>query len=197
MEGVMRKVLAVAAFFLLAGSLHAGQLMPRIGIDFGGTIKYTLNSVSINGDTANGFNIGGEYLSVIDNRTTIGAGIEYMLNRKISSIAGVTTTGDPTFYFVPIYGTLRFKLSETELSPFFKLNLGYNLIYDGSNDYKSTASLSGGLYYALGGGIFVSKTINFELIYSNYAGKVNTNGISLDTAYTKIGIVAGYLFDIK
>ncbi len=195
----MKRFFGVAVALLLATALRADYIMPRIGLDFGSTADFTNDRVTLHGDVGTGVNIGAEYLTSVGERTIVGGGFEYLFPRTLRTFDGVDTTGDQKFWFVPLYGTIRYtvNMQNPRVQPFIKGNLGYNFVYDGTADYKGVVSLTGGVYYALGFGILIQQVSSLELLYSRYAGSESATGVSIDDVYTKIGLVYGYMFDLS
>ena len=199
-ENKMKKLALAVAVLAFASTVHANQFMTKFNLDIPGNYSISNSGVTIDGNTNLGFGIGGEYYHPVNEQFTIGAGLEYQFGRKVSTMGGYTITDSNAFGFAPLYGTVLF-FPEIDLSgykAFLKLNLGYNLSFYGNNDFKGSDTLTGGFYYALGGGLDLSKNLRGEIMYGTYNGQEKTpSGFAIDCTYKKIGLSIGYLFDLK
>lgn len=188
----MRKVLGFAVVMVcLVSYAGAGMIVPNVGIDFAGNHKAELGSSS-NFDTKMGFSLGAEYLSPASENLLLGAGFKYNVNRKLEN-------SDAAFGLSPLYATGIYvnKSAEQTVWPFAKVNLGYNILFSGNDDYKGSASLKGGLYYGIGFGAIIQENIFVDLMYSSYAGTMELYGFELDITDTHVGMTVGYAFDLK
>lgn len=193
MRGIrMKKVLSVvAAVMCLVSIAGAGMIVPKVGIDFAGNHEAELGGTA-DFDTKMGFSLGAEYLSPASDKLLLGGGFKYNLNRKLED-------SDAAFGLSPLYATGMYVMKSTEQTiwPFAKVNLGYNILFSGNDDYKGSASLKGGLYYGIGFGAIIEKNIFVDLMYSSYAGKMEYAGLEMDITDTHIGMTVGYAFDLK
>ncbi|MFC1501362.1 outer membrane beta-barrel protein [Elusimicrobiota bacterium] len=173
------------AILMVAGSLYAAQIVPKLSLyDTSGSIDGGSGAV----DVDPGYGISVEYLTEAGDNIMVGGGIEYQVARAM-------TDSNPSseFNFAPVYLTGQYCFSPGEsLNPFVVLNLGYNLIYDGNDTFKTNGDLEAGIYYAGGVGAVINEKIRVDLLYSSYAGKTGGS----DTTYTKIGLDVGYVFDL-
>jgi hypothetical protein len=201
----MKRIAALFCLFCLAAAtVNAGQIIPKVGVDLPGSFEFSSSGLSLKGDVDTGFSFGAEYLGPVDERLSWGGGFEYQLGRKLSKFSGVDISSlDLQFSYLPVYLTLKYLLSRPSMPavPFLKANLGYNVVYDVNDNFKNEligdASRTGGLYWALGAGVMVSRNVDLEVLYSSYAGSVSRGGTTVDTPYTKFGVLAGYAFDLK
>ena len=189
----MKKVLGVVvAMMCLVSIAGAGMIVPRVGLDFAGNHEMEQGSYSEDYDTKMGFSLGAEYLSPATDKFLLGGGFKYNLNRKIDGY-------DAAFGFSPLYvtGMYVMKSSAQTIWPYAKVNLGYNILFTGNDDYKGPASLKGGLYYGAGIGAIIQKNIFVDLMYSSYAGQMEFAGTQVDVTDTHFGMTVGYAFDLK
>jgi hypothetical protein len=192
----MKKFLVCFAAMLITTAVYADQIIPRINIDFGGWNTFAQGGTSIDGNSNMGFGLAVEYLKRVNRIYALGGGFEYMFQRNLSKIAA-NSADYGNFYYVPLYVTGKLFISKKEdpkYDPFLKLNLGYNIIYNGDDTFKAGASFSGGFYIGIGAGVVINKRINLDLMYSTYTGKETFSGISQDDFYSKISIGIGYGF---
>ena len=194
----MKKVVALAFFSMLAAGLfpinHAiaqevgGAL--KIGYDFEGEHEVSGYGLSGTEDVEAGVSLSGELHFHLNNYTDLGFGITYQIPRSQDDYQG-------DFNFVPVYGLLRAKLTDSDVAPYFIGHLGYNF-FDGDSDYKGTgiyeADLEGGLYWGLGGGVLINKHLLIEMMYSVNNGTVEELGYEFDIEYSKWTLSVGYNF---
>jgi hypothetical protein len=204
----MKGIRAVLAVILMAANVYAVQILPKIGLDMPGKLDVsTSNGLSSSDDVNSGISISVEGLFPQESveGLSIGAGFEYQMDRDISAENGVSISPlTPSFYYVPIYATGIYSFTNVNGSiiPFGKLNLGYNVVFGGNDQFTgSNTTLKGGLYWAIGGGVRINKNINAELLYSSYQGTADSNygygSFSADLSYSKIELSLGYLFDLE
>lgn len=168
---------------------RAGMVVPKLGIALPGSHKAEAFGASSTKDTGMGISLGMEYLVPGSDRFMYGAGFEYLLSRELENNGG-------SFKFAPVYATGMYflKANDNKFWPFVKLNLGYNIMYDGNDDYKGPLSLKGGFHYGFGLGAIIQEYIHLDILYSNYAGTAEWLGSSLDVNYSDIGLKVGYAF---
>lgn len=196
-----KSLLAIAITVGACSFLFGVDGVVKGGFDLGGKWKMTVLGVSAEGDTENSFGLSFEVAETLNPNFTFGAGLEYQLQRKLTKIEGETIEGNPLFNFVPIYVLLKVHPAPSDSTPFGKIQLGYNILYKGNDDYSAGATLSGGLHYAIGGGLIIKNSTIIEILYSVYKGtvEVSSYGVSItgDTDYSKIGISIGYKFSLS
>jgi hypothetical protein len=200
----MRKIITVLAVLTVSSSAFAWQVVPKISVDIPGA--YGMGEYS--GGTLFGLSLGGELLQDYSKTFVYGAGVQYLLSRKVTSILGYPVTKDVSFGYVPVYGTAMLKFSQSRrkelhnyrdnTSSYAKLNLGYNMLYYGNDTFTfSTDTLSGGLYWGAGAGMIIDKRYRVEIMYDSYAGTRQRNtGETINDTYAKISIALGYSFDL-
>ncbi|MBN1622010.1 MAG: hypothetical protein JW871_05415 [Endomicrobiales bacterium] len=194
----MKKILGAVLVLFLCSNVYADYFVPKLCLDFNGNFDTEVFGITVNSDASSGMGLGLELLSGTKEDVMFGAGFEYQVMRKITSIAGVDVSDqDMKFGFLPFYGTLRFNVNtqKNDLTPFFRFNLGYNA-FSANSAFKGGSSLTGGLYYALGGGVTFKNNVNLELLYSVCNGKEKAYGITADEKYSKLGVTIGVLIDI-
>ena len=192
----MRKLMIVAGLMIVSTGVYASEVAVRGGMSFAGDEKYTANGVTINGTASSGFSLGAEFVDSIGQNTNMGFGFEYLLDRTEDTLAGVSVSSyNSKFSFMPIYGTLQYCFPSSKVLA--RANVGYNGRFTGNDMFAGTASLTGGLYWALGLGTDVSDVVKLELMYSSYKGVAKLSNISIDFSYTPITLVLSYRFKTK
>ena len=193
-----RNAAVVALLLLGVGVVHArgGQIIPKVTAALAGTTAVETTGLSFDGTADPGFAVAGEYLLSAPNNVQYGGGLEYQLQRRWATVAGIDVTPDNTFNYAPIYATAKLLLPtrNINLTPFVKGNLGYNAIFSGNEPFTTGATLTGGLYYAIGAGLIANKRLDFELMYNMYRGTVSAAGINANFNYGALSLSAGYNF---
>lgn len=200
----MKRFMALAVAMLFTAGAYADMLIPRFGFDFPGKIKVTGGNITeVDSDTEMGYSLGIDYLHPIADVFAVGLGLEYQLNRKIKDTSS-------EFGFMPIYLTGMLapfnnkkgdELMRTFL-PYAKVNLGYNVMYNGNDNYKFlNSSLNGGFYWAAGVGAKLPYNLTADVMYSSYAGQHSISfpilgSFTSDDTYTKVSLNIGYAFDL-
>lgn len=180
----MRYVMIRAALmFLFFNSISFAQFYVKGNLDMGGKFELSYQGESEDVDVKNGINIGAEFLS----RTkpiAFGGGAEIQIPRALKG-------SSEKFNFIPIYGTIRARLSTDENHPYLAARMGYNLFQANSKfTGGGELDLSGGLYTAFGIG-FETKMMFVELGYSINNGGVEFFGEELDAEYSRLTIGLG------
>lgn len=174
-------IVVLTLVLFVSSAAFADNIGINLGFDFGGT--YSIGSESTN----SGIVIGAEYLftQFAEFNLDYGFGLEYQFSRSRT-----VTPGD--FNFIPIYatGTYYFKdAGNDRVTPFVTARLGYDL-FSGDNTYKGFNDLTGGIYFAVGGGVYIGDIGSVKLLYD-----VN-NGSRGDTSltYSKLRLLYSYQF---
>ncbi|MFH1367704.1 MAG: FlgO family outer membrane protein [Elusimicrobiota bacterium] len=172
------------------------KLLLRVVVDAPGilTEQYRNSGIEWDFDTKMGFSLGGEYLFPHSNKIGLGIGFEYQFHRDM-------TSGN-WFNFAPIYGLFKYHVFPNPRM-YFKINLGYSIIYSGSESYSFSHylgdyDLGGGIYYALGLGYVINDSSCFDIMYSVNLGEEisKNNSPNIDDSYKRISIAFGYALDI-
>lgn len=202
----MKKITALFVVMLFTAAASADSIIPRVSIDFPGQIKTSGGNVTgLDTDTETGFGLGADYYHPIGDVFAIGAGFEYLFDRKVKNTSS-------QFGFMPVYVTGMLAPFKTDtagqegwmksFAPYAKVNLGYNVMYTGNDNYKFlNSSLIGGFYWAAGIGAKLPYNLTADIMYSSYAGqheiKVPLVGTAkTDDTYTKVSVNVGYAFDL-
>jgi len=111
-----------------------------------------------------------------------------------------------SFNFLPVYATVSvFPIGNfAGIAPYAKVDLGYNITFSGNDAYKFPSpfetTLTGGIYWGLGGGVKLLNTIFADIMFTSYSGtyKVALNPLSTSAAvlYTKVSLNVGVGFDL-
>jgi hypothetical protein len=181
-KGLLALVLSLLLVVFSAGSVFAG-IVVKVGPDISGKIEASLSGVSASTDVKMGITVGGEYLFDSDSDLVYGAGFEYQLARQVDIEDGIK------FNYTPIYALARYQLDSFYLTA----KAGYNLFQ--LENLPEDETLSGGLFYGIGGGMDFGQ-FQVELLYSinNGARKmvVPPETFSLNYKYSKISLSVGY-----
>ena len=213
------------------GDGSKGDINVRLGLDLLGfvSMKQIDNSwiLAENGDTKHsdnskiGVSFSAEYLYPVLPVLKAGAGIGYLLPRKmISPEYGVHEDVDMSASYIPIYATAQPNPIKKYPEVFFKGNIGYSFFNSGDWDKDITKFFNeiywttdddvvkitdkGGLYLALSAGYEFNFGLILDLSYSYYQAscdvKDSWNGGdssgSADFSYSVVGISAGYKFKL-
>jgi hypothetical protein len=151
----MKKFLLLIVVFMLSSALFAGQIVPKVSLN--NEVSGNVGTSSFDADL--GISLGAEYLQDFKDNIKIGAGLEYQLDRAITKVNGATVT-NASFGYMPIYATGEYLISmnNENMIPFAKLNLGY-ATYNVTGSTWGNPSTTGGMYWAIGGGVTVNKNI--------------------------------------
>lgn len=131
----------------------------------------------------NSFYFGGEMSRRTVEGLIYGAGAEYQLYRKAEGAIN-------SFSFLPVYGMVRAEFPITKKTRAFVFGrAGYNF-YQEDNPIDGFA-LNGGLYYAAGTGLILSKAVEMQLMYSCNNGEAESSFLNVQHAYTNISLGMG------
>ncbi|MFW6266892.1 MAG: outer membrane beta-barrel protein [Halanaerobium sp.] len=169
-------ILVVMAMFLFSFNVFAqaqSSWSVKAGLDFGSELE--VDGVD-DFDTEMGYSLIGEYKMPYRENWNLGAGLAYQLDRE-------EETNESDFGFTPFYGLAEYRMQD---SPFYFLgHLGYaSFRYDEADD------TSGGLYYALGGGMDLGQSYEAEVLYTNNSGESDND----DVDYSKFTVTFGMRF---
>jgi len=198
-------VLVVMAMFLFSFNVFAqaqSSWSVKAGIDFASEMDFDFPA-EIEGpgeetyDTEMGYTLIGEYKMPYSNNINFGAGLAYQLDREVDF--GEGDTGD--FGFTPFYGLAEYRMEE---SPFYFVgHLGYaSLSFDYTSEDGEVTDSSGGLYYALGGGMDLGESYEAELLYTQNSGTFEFSpsdsegeeSYDIDVDYAKFTVTFGMRF---
>jgi hypothetical protein len=173
---------ALAVVLLFTACAAFADLNIKFGLDPFGEVRQVKRQngiTTLNPDF--GVSLKGDYLRLVRQDVKAGLGLEYLFPRNMGK--------DTDFSYMPLYITAECTpFYEKEI--FFKVNLGYNLLFNTNNsDIKNGI---GGFYYAFGAGFEYDYGMTVALMFSSYYA----NTSSADYIYNKIGIDIGYKFNI-
>lgn len=188
----MRKVRLIAVLtmvwvFVAVNIAFAGGAV-KLGVDFNNDHEISGYGGSASMDVDPMISFTGEFYAGISSNLDIGGGLTLQLPRT-AEFMGL----EGEFYFLPIYGAMRFKSASESVAPYGILQLGYNF-FDGNDAYKGSADLDGGIYYGVGGGLIIKKHFLIELLYSVNNGEVSEMGYSFDIENSQITLNFGFNF---
>jgi len=185
---IVKMLLAVAFvlyFFIVPHSFAGGSL--KFGIDTNGKHELSAGDRSEDYNVETGISCSLELFGAISNYVDLGGGIIYQAPRRIKEYS------EADFNFMPIFGLVRIKPAFDTATPYLIAQLGYNL-FDGNSDYKGSADLEGGLYYAYGAGILIKHTLLIELLYSENKGKISGPSGYINVKNNQFTINLGFNF---
>ncbi len=154
----------------------------------------TFYGLSVTEDVEIGFSFGADLLYALHDYFEFGIGIEYQISRS-----QVKYQGD--FNFAPLYGVIRIPFSLKYVTPYLLSRIGYGFFFGDVNYTGTFGQLTGGFYYAVGGGI---EFLRFKLLgkdnylflestYSANYGSIKDDyfNYTADVRYGKIDIFFG------
>jgi hypothetical protein len=186
--------LIFSSFELLFGQAGTFSGRSRFGLQVLGSHEVTINNLSGTEDVETGFSFGADFLCAVHDNIELGIGIEYQIPRS-----QVKYEGD--FNFAPLYGIIRFPISLRYVTLYSLGRIGYGFFF-GEERYTGTfGKLTGGFYYAVGGGIELIRFTLFgrenylflESTYSANNGRVEDDyfNYSADVCYRRMDIFFG------
>jgi hypothetical protein len=96
---------------------------------------------------------------------------------------------------MPVYISAEISPISAVREIYFKGNMGYNVLFD--YDVTGFENASGGVYLGFGAGYVFDFGLMLELMYGYYYGSGETPyGGNMSLSYGKIGLSAGYRFNI-
>mgnify|MGYP006432922541 CR=1 FL=1 len=168
-------ILVVMAMFLFSFNVFAqaqSSWSVKAGIDFGSELEVDGNDHN----SEMGYSLIGEYKMPYRQNWNLGAGLAYQLDRE-------EETNNSNFGFTPFYGLAEYRMQASPL--YFLGHLGY-----ASFRYDEATDTSGGLYYALGGGMDLGQRYEAEVLYTSNSGESDNK----DVDYSKITVTFGMRF---
>ncbi len=192
----MKKMMVLSVFILVFGinGLFAGDFVQSLNFALGSAMEdghvASSGGSSAETDVKSGFSLIYEGHGLMTNNVDFGFGIEIMTPRELD-LSGT----DANFTFLPAYASfVMHPYRYTDFLPYFSLQLGYNLVYDGNDDYKGSGDTAGGLYSGVAVGMLFSQSTKVELRYARYEGSYESGLFDLDIAYDEFSLVVGYSF---
>ncbi len=174
-------ILAILLIFALPAVTWAddnnglsGNITVKVGVDTAGKIKAKSDTLDKNYDVTAAPSIGAEY-TYFYNNLGVGGGIMAQLSRKVKD-------QDGSFWWLPIYGLLKYQMPSGDWTPYVIGQLGYSAYY-GNTAYKGSDSLTGGLYWGIGLGTMWMKNWQLEVLYNQSKGR-HAQGTSTGSLYT-------------
>lgn len=176
----MMVVLILMALVLFSFNVFAqaqSSWSVKAGLDFASTIEIG----SSDHDSEMGYSLIGEFKMPYRKNWNVGAGLAYQLDREQED-------NNVDFGFTPLYGLAEYRMQNSPL--YFVGHLGYaSMRYD--DDAYDT---SGGLYYAVGGGMDLGQRYEAEVLYTNNSGELEMGNTQDDVDYSKITVTFGMRF---
>lgn len=190
----MRKIilLLVISLVVFSGVVAAqaeGEWLFKAGYDFSGEVEVTPeDGDKETDDVESGYAITGEYIFSSESEWKLGAGLTYQLERDVEPAEG----NNVPIRYTPIYGLAEYRLQESPV--YFVGHLGYNLF---DADDPNIDNTSGGMYYALGGGMEFEDKYQLEMLYTVHNSSAEFEGdeiVEIDFEYTKLTLNFGIKF---
>lgn len=181
--------LAVLLVFVMSSNVFAAVSL-KMGFEPSGTLNsvYSTNStfnLSANDSrTVTGsFFLGGETTRRTVEGLIYGIGAEYQFYRQAEG-------GNTGFSFIPVYGVARAEFPITQKTRSFVFGrVGYNF-YQEANPADGY-NLHGGLYYAAGVGLILTKAAELQFMYSCNNGEADSTYLNVQHVYTKYSLGLG------
>ena len=202
----MKKLVLVIAAVVFMAAAALAEFNLRTSIDVSGDYEASTGGNSVSSDVNTSFTLSGEYMRCVAGQyLKLGGGFEVLMPRTYERDTYHGYKFDDVFWYMPLY----FSAQTNPLKPvpelFFRLNLGYNLIYFDTNwDIGSVRSIryNGGFYYALAAGWEFPFGLFADVTYAVYNSSVKYSywyssswyRETIDITYTRIGIGVGYKF---
>jgi len=182
------RVFVLSAFLVLplgARALAQGNL--RIAFDMTGDHKRSVGAWSVTEDIETGVCAALELATQDTRDAEVGVGVEYQVPRELSDDPGEEFNFIPLYFYGKAYGR------SGGSTAFLLGRFGYNL-YEGNDDYKGSADLEGGLYYAIGVGLMTTGTAEIELTYVVNTGIRDYGTTDVDVEYSRVSIGVSVAF---
>jgi hypothetical protein len=196
---VSKFVLAAAVVAFMSGAAFA-EFNLRTSVDLSGDYEIEDSKRKITGDAETSATLSGDYLRSIGglgNYLKIGGGFEILIPRYYKR-ENYNKKEEDVFWFLPLYISVQTNPIPPVPELFFRLNLGYNLLFVDTNiDYSgATETYTGGLYYAFVTGWEFPFGLFFDVTYAFYNGSVKYSRLyeTDDVAYSRLGVGVGYKF---
>jgi hypothetical protein len=185
MKKILITLLVGCIMLIMQANANAASLVYG-SLDLNGDHEISVQGYSMSLDVDTALTIGTEHYFDGATKAELGMGCALQLPRKTKDY-----TGD--FYFLPLYFIANIPLKKTKA--YIASRLGYNLFF-GDNNYKGSADLSGGFYYALGIGYKPKDNLRLQLMYSankgSYDGWYYGYQLDGDVTYSKINVIVGF-----
>ena len=181
--------IALMSFLLVAFSAVCYGTVVQIGmgLDVAGNHHLTGNTNSHNSDVDTGLSPCIEIMAQ-DTSILYGFGAEYQIQRKVEFRNNPGKIG-----FIPLYGVARYQIPiNSGVKPELIGQVGYNFI-TADNEYKAGATLNGGIYWGLGGGLVIDRFVGQLLFKTNYGTWKYRNDTG-SIINTEINLSAGVRF---
>jgi len=170
---------------LFARTCEKEGLALKAGYDFPGSVDFSGDG-SGSTDTKMGFSTAAEYTFGIHKMMAVGGGFAYQLPR------GFDESGNNSkFNFMDFYGVFTFVVPANlpNFDFYGTAHLGYGYLM-GNSDFERGGNLNGGLYWAPGTGVLISKIFFVEILYNVNNGNVK-DGFSVDLEYSQFTLSIG------
>ncbi|PKN79907.1 MAG: hypothetical protein CVU48_03790 [Candidatus Cloacimonetes bacterium HGW-Cloacimonetes-1] len=166
----MKKLFFLIMMIAFVVGTFANTFQVNLGIDLPGSHDRENASGKTSWDTLMGVTPSFEIL-MNSGVFMSGAGVEIQIPRRVDIDGSKSDFG-----FIPLYLAGRIQLPlGYQFVPEIAVNMGYNFMY-ANDDYKNNSDLTGGFYWALGGGVSHGKGV-FQLLYKvNHATEEKTTG---------------------
>jgi hypothetical protein len=194
----MKKLFCVMVIVLAFTPIAFSQSKPIVvraivPIDFAGTMTASKDG-SGDLDVNMGFGAGAEVMVGISQGLQVGGGAQFLLSRAFSKYT------DEKFAFIPFYGLVSYSFDLGIVSPYAIGRIGYDL-FTGNDAFKGSGDLTGGLYFAIGGGAAIkipNSTLGafVEADYSMNNGTYSYSIIDIGFAYKRLELCAGVSFSL-
>lgn len=166
-----------------------------------GANRFNIHSVSLFGYepvsrtdykvTGSGISVAQELYFSWGSIFNIGAGGRYLFP--------VDTENEETLSFIPVYAALKIFLPVDSVPLYAKAAAGYNFVNGNDAANLNKDSLTGGLYYSLGGGVdlpfYYSDSIRFSFVFdmgwSSYKINYKDGGNEKDLGYMTMDMLMG------
>ncbi len=154
------------------------------GYDLGGTGDLDIEAdgeevSSEEGDMESGFSFYFEFGKALNKNVGLGGGACYQLGRGIDEPG--FDKGE--FNFIPVYGLLKIWFPTPSVIPFGIVHVGYNFFLADDDLFNEDLDRSGGLYWAIGGGVMFDNGVQIELLYSTHNGSLTGEAEGYDPSY--------------
>ena len=180
-------LVAILAIFMSTTVFAQGGLILKAEADVSGKLKDDNSDSDV--DTKMGFGISAEFM-LSEGKFVYGVGGAYLLPRAFDEEGA---DENATFSFIPVYGIVKFNLMPGELVPQVIGHIGYDF-WTASDEFKGTAELTGGIYWAAGAGLEIGSIV-VTAMYKVFSGKAEVDGTEvLSGTYTTMTLGAGFAF---
>jgi hypothetical protein len=187
---IMKRYLILIVLLAISMMLVAKPMYQvNLGIDMGGTHKFSVSGSSVDYDSKLGISPSFEVLVPVMPKLLVGGGLEYQLGRGIDA-----TGADKVKYgFIPIYVVGKYAfLKDLPVTPEVIANVGYDM-FTANDEYKGDATLGGGLCWAIGVGVNHPKGYNLQIMYRQQTGTLG-DGVTVDVTQSNLSFLLGYRF---